>query len=216
MWCRRLWWEGIRIFHKNCPLLLWPLPRHLQSLLLQWLAPGLLRVDGTWPAFPPTMTVYTDSSYHGEVYHTDTDIQGRVQWSGEDRQKPTNMRELLVSLLLLLQQTHLAHMHVCFHMDGVVAVHCVRRMGSSRSLPQPGPQSGCSPWLPQFLTVPSASSQSFQCMAGALSGTSTSSVEWSPHQDCLQDLQELFGEPEVDFFASTSSHLLPSFLTSIA
>ena len=150
-------------------------------------------------------------------YQTDTGLQGHGKWSGEGRRRHTVVRELLVSLLFLLQQARLAHMHVYFHMDSVVAVHCVRRMGLSRSLPL----LRASEWLfavaaPGFLTLsPVHLPGRFSVRADALSGTSASSLEWSLHQDCLQDLQELFGEPGVDLFHSTSNRLFPSSLTGM-
>lgn len=215
LWCRRLWWEGNRLFPRSRPHLLRPLPRHLHHHLSQWLAPGLLRASVPWRAPSPHVTVYTDASDHGWGYQADSGLQGRGQWSPADRERHINVRELMVPLLFLRHQRQLTHLHLSFHMDNVAAVHCVQKMGSSRSLPLlRATEQLFSLAASRHLTLSAVHLPGrSNVWADALSRTAASSVEWSLDPDAFHDLVDLYGEPEVDLFASTTNHLLPQFLT---
>ena len=121
----------------------------------------------------------------------------------------------MVPLLFLLHHDHISQIHLCFHMDNVAAVQCVCKMGSSRSL-----------------TLLIASEKLFRDAAArhlslsavhlpghsnvwvdALSRTQDSSMEWTLQPDAFQDIVAVYGEPEVDLFASEDNHQLPHFLT---
>ena len=215
LWCRRLWWEGNHLFPRSRPHQLQPVPHHLHRMLEQWLAPGLLHASVPWRSLPPQMTVYTDASDYGWGYQADDGLQGRGLWSPSDKKRHINVRELMVPLLFLRQHRHLAHLHICFHMDNVVAVHCVRRMGSSRSLPLLRTSE-------LLFTLAASRHLTLSAVhlpgrdnvwADALSRTGSSSVEWALHPDSFQDLVELYGRPEVDLFAAPDNHLLPLYLT---
>ena len=59
LWCRRLWWEGNRLFPRSSPHQLRPLPPHIRHLLHRWLTPGLLSTVVPWRPPPPHLTVFT-------------------------------------------------------------------------------------------------------------------------------------------------------------
>lgn len=121
----------------------------------------------------------------------------------------------MMPLLFLRHQTHLARLHICFRMDNVVAVHCVRRTGSSSSLPLLQ--------TTELLFTLAASCHltlSVVHLPGRdnvwpdeLSRTESWSVEWALHPEAFQGLVELFGRPEVNLLAATDNHLLPLYLT---
>ena len=215
LWCRRLWWEGNHLFPRSCPHHLHPVPHYVHRLLQQWLDPDLLSVSVPWRCPPPQLQVYTDASDSGWGYQAAEGIQGRGLWSPEDRERHVNVRELMVPLLFLHQQSHLTHLHICFHMDNVAAVQCVRRMGSSRSLPLlRTSESLFTLAASRQLTLSAVHLPGrHNVWADALSRQEMSSVEWSLHPDAFQDLVELFGCPEIDLFATTDNHMLPLYLT---
>lgn len=161
------------------------------------------------------MAVYTDASDSGWGYLTTTGLQGRGQWSRADRRRHINVRELMVPLLFLRHQDHLSHTHLCFHMDNVAAVHCVSKMGSSRSLPLLIVAEQLFAVAAARLLTLSAVHLPGRCnvWADALSRTGTSSVEWALHPDAFLDLTDLYGEPAINLFASPTNHLLPRFLS---
>ena len=125
------------------------------------------------------------------------------------------MRELMVPLLFLRHQAHLHHTHICFHMDNVAAVHCVKKMGTARSLPLLQTSE-------QLFTLAASRHLALSAVhlpgkdnvwADALSRSETSSVEWALHPDAFLDLVDLYGLPEVDLFAAHNNHLLPLYIT---
>ena len=215
LWCRRLWWEGNRVFPRSRPLQLCPLPRHLRHLLLQWLTPGLLDTEVQWRPAPPSLVVCSDASDYGWGYQTNTGLQGSGTWSPRDRMRHINVRELMVPFLFLQQQPTLRDCHVSFHLDNVAAVQCVRRMGSSRSLPLLRASEHLFALAESRNLTLSASHLPgrHNAWADALSRSMRSSVEWSLHPDTFQDLTDIFGLPEVDLFAAEDNHLLPQYLT---
>ena len=215
LWCRRLWWEGNRLFPRSRPHLLQPVPHHLHRLLGRWLAPGLLFASVPWRSRPPQMTVYTDASDSGWGYQAVGGFQGRGLWSSEDKLRHINVRELMVPLLFLHQHVHLAHLHVCFQMDNVAAVQCIKRMGSSRSLPLLRTSEELFALAAsRHLTLSAVHLPGRDNVwADALSRRTASSVEWALHPDAFQDIVELFGCPEVDLFAAGNNHLLPLYIT---
>ena len=80
LWCRRLWWEGNRLFPRAHPHLR-PVPFHLQRLLQRWLAPGLLQAAVPWRTSPPQLTVFTDASDTGWGYQAANGLQGKGVWT---------------------------------------------------------------------------------------------------------------------------------------
>ena len=132
-----------------------------------------------------------------------------------DSGKHINVKELMVPLIFLQQEDHLRDCHICFQMDNVAAVQCVRRMGSSRSHPLL--------LVSERLFALAASRHLYLSVvylpgrhniwADALSRTHGSSVEWALHPDAFMDLVDMFGCPEVDLFAAPDNHLLPLYLT---
>ncbi|MPD00845.1 hypothetical protein E2C01_096346 [Portunus trituberculatus] len=134
LWCRRLWWEGNRVFPRAAPHHLCPVPPHLHRLLRQWLSPGLLETAVPWKLSALQLQVYTDASDSGWGFQASNGRQGRERWEQADAQRHVNVRELTVPLLSPQKQADLRQLHVCFYMDNVVAVTCVKRMGYSRSI----------------------------------------------------------------------------------
>lgn len=117
-------------------------------------------------------------------------------------------------LLFLHQQPHLTHLHVSFHMDNMAAVQCVKRMGSSRSLPLlQAAKDLFSLAAARHLTLSVVHLPGQDIWADALSRTEMSSVEWSLHPDMFHDLVELFGCQEVNLFTFTTNQILPLYLT---
>ena len=215
LWCRRLWWEGNRTLPRSHPHQLRPLPFHLRTLLHQWVKPGLLNASVPWRASPPRLTVCTDASDIGWGYQADNGIQGRGRWSRSDRRKHINVRELMVPLLFLCQQPDLHDCHIRFHLDNVAAVHCIHKQGSSRSLPLlRASENLMSLAASRHLTLSALHLPGrHNVWADALSRSEDSSVEWSLHPDTFSDLVDLFGQPDIDLFASVENHHLPLYLT---
>ena len=215
LWCRRLWWEGNRTFPRSSPHLLCPLPRHLRSLLHRWMAPGLLMVSVPWWAPPPHLTICMDALDFGWGYQSSDGLQGRGCWSPRDRRRHINVRELLVPHFFLLQQPHICSVHLLFRVDNMVAVQCIAKMGSTRSLPLLRAAEGLfSLASSRRLTLSAAYLPGrHNVWADALSRMEASSVEWALTPDTFADLCDLYGRPEVDIFAAEDNHLLPLFLT---
>ena len=134
LWCRRLWWEGNRCFSPSRPLVLRPIPVHVRSLLRWWLHPGVLDSSVPWCRPAPHLDVYTDASDIGWGYQASSGLQGSGLWTHWDLEMHVNERELLVPLLFLRGHPHLRDLHICFHLDSMVAVHCISMMGSSRAI----------------------------------------------------------------------------------
>ena len=215
LWCRRLWWEGNRLFPRTSPYHLRPVPHHIHHLLYRWLTPGLLQLTVPWRTPTPQLSVYTDASDTGWGYQASSGLQGRGLWSPKDKKRHVNVRELMVPHIFIRQQVHLNQMHICFHMDNVVAVQCIKRMGSSRSLPLlQASEHLFHMAASRHLTLTAVHVPGRDNVwADALSRSETSSVEWSLDPDAFTDLIDLYGLPDVDLFASALNHRLPLYIT---
>ena len=106
----------------------------------------------------------------------------------------------------------------CFHMGYLVAVHCVNKLGSARSLPLPGASERlfvvAASWRLHLSAVHVPGMDNV--WADALSRGETSSVEWSLSEDAFGVLVDLYGLPGVALFASQGNHRLPLFVTRLS
>ena len=215
LFSRRLWWEGNRLFHHRSPDVLLPFPARLRRLLWRWLRPGFLSAMVPWVPPLPALSVVTDASDSGWGFQSSTGLQGAGLWSAVHRRLHINARELLVPVLFLLRHPHLRSVAVCFRMDSQVAVHCVMRLGSSRSLllQRVSERLFRLAWARSLHLSAVYVPGSANIWADALSRSAVSSVEWSLTDDAFWDLVDLFGLPQVDLFASWGNARLPLFLT---
>ncbi|MPC76382.1 hypothetical protein E2C01_070792 [Portunus trituberculatus] len=132
-----------------------------------------------------------------------------------DAGRHVNGRELTVPLLFLQQQADLRQLHICFYMDNEVAVQCVKRMGSSRSISLLRKSKALFNLAAlRHLTLSAVHVPGRDNVwANVLSSSDTSSVEWSLNPDVFTNLEELFGLPKLDLFATSENHQLQQYIT---
>ena len=212
--CRRLWWQGNRIFRGLEEDTLTRVPRRIHHLLQDWLRPGLLEGGVPWTAPAPHLRISTDASPLGWGYQSPSGHQGSGEWSRSERDLHINVRELLVPWIFLRRHPTVRDTSICFAMDSQVAVYCINAGGSSRSwalldaserLHREAESRGITL---SAVYVPGQDN----VWADALSRHSTSSVEWGLTREAFQDLTDLYGTPQVDLFASVDNHLLPRYI----
>ena len=217
LWFCRLTLEGNRFFSAGDRDRLVPFPPGLHRRLSWWLAPGRLLSLVPWVDPEPSVTVRTDASLTGWGFQASDGFQGQGLWTPELAALHINARELSVPLLYLRQVPSVRDRAIMFSLDNQVAVRCINRQGSPRSLSLQS--------VAEALFVLAHSRRlclkaSFlpgraNVWADALSRHKASSVEWSLTPVAFQDLVDLFGLPQVDLFASVANHRLPLFLSRV-
>lgn len=77
--------------------------------------------------------VTSDASSNGWGYQSSWDHQHSGPWNSANRLLQINVRQLIVSLFFLQENTNLESEAICFDMDNTTAVLCLTRQGTSRS-----------------------------------------------------------------------------------
>lgn len=89
---------------------------------------------GGSPGCPLSRRLVTlDASSIRWGYQSSWDHQDSGAWNSADRLLHINVRQLIVSLFFLQENTNLENEAICFDMDNTTAVLCLARQGTSRS-----------------------------------------------------------------------------------
>ena len=212
---RRLVLEGRRPFSSPDRDLLVPFPQVLRSRLRWWVSRRRLFASSPWIPSPPVLTLTTDASDWGWGYQSSLGHQGSGAWSPFMARQHINVRELRAIYIALRLEPSLVSTSILVLSDNLVTVHCVNRMGSSRSSSLLSASEVLFTLARSRSVILSASHIAGEenLWADALSRRESSSVEWTLDRGVFSHLTGLFGRPQVDLFASEFNHRLDHFLT---
>ena len=101
---------------------------------LNWWASGGMRANRISPWHPPipTLQIWTDASLYGGGGKTDGGSHFQYTWSEQEKRKHINWLELRAARYALLELASPREM-VQFHIDNMMAITFIRRLGGTRS-----------------------------------------------------------------------------------
>ena len=212
---KQLLMEGARFLSQTDRDMQVSFPRPAKPFLRWWMAKGRLKHKAPWTDSPPFLDLTTDASNKGWGYQSSRGHQGQGQWPPSMKALHINVKELMTVWLALQQEPNIKEGVIMVLSDNTTTVQCILKQGTTKSR---------SLLTTTELLLEEANKRNLTLKASYLAGVdntwadalsrgSATSINWSLTPTCFASLCEWAGTPQVDLFASSHNHLLPSFLS---